>query len=158
MHILDISTPSTPAFISTYDHVRVCDPVVVDDDLAFVTLRSGTECEGFTNQLEVINIEDLTNPQLLAVYPMTNPHGLGVDGNTLFVCDGDDGLKVYDKSDVAKIDENLLAHYFDMNAYDVIPMNNILMMVGTDGIYQYDYSDPNNIKFLSHIIATNEVP
>ena len=156
MHILDITSPSTPVFISTYSHVRVCDPVVVQDDLAFVTLRSGNLCAGFTNQLEVINIGNLTNPQLLKSYPMTNPHGLGVDGNTLFVCDGDDGLKIYDKSDVSKIDENQLAHYAGINTYDVIPFNDILIMVGADGIYQYDYSNPKDIRFLSHIQVTNE--
>jgi hypothetical protein len=62
MHILDLSNPASPERISTYEHVRVCDPVVVQDTLAFVTLRSGTECQGFTNQLEVINIADVTQP------------------------------------------------------------------------------------------------
>jgi hypothetical protein len=93
MYILDISDPASPSKISTYQHIRSCDPVVVDDQYAYVTLRSGTICQGFTNQLEVIDISDLTAPTLLQTYPMTNPHGLGVDGKTLFICDGSDGLK-----------------------------------------------------------------
>jgi hypothetical protein len=157
MHILDISTPSAPKKISTYEHVRVCDPVVVQNDLAYVTLRSGSECEGFTNQLEVISIKDLSNPELLEVYPMTNPHGLGIDGNTLFICDGDDGLKVFDAADISKIDENQLAHYDEINAFDVIPFNNVLMMIGKDGIYQYNYSNPKEIKFLSKIAIAHEL-
>lgn len=156
MHILDVTTPSNPVKVSTYEHVRVCDPVVVQDDLAYVTLRSGTQCEGFTNQLEVINIEDLTSPQLLEVYPMTNPHGLGIDEQMLFICDGDDGLKVYDASDITRIDERQLAHYAGINAHDVIPFNNVLIMIGKDGIYQYDYSNPQDVKFLSKIEVTNE--
>jgi hypothetical protein len=157
MHILDVSTPSVPIKISTYEHVRVCDPVVVQNDLAFVTLRSGSECEGFTNQLEVINIKDLSKPELLNVYPMTNPHGLGIDGNTLFICDGDDGLKVYDAVDISRIDSNQLAHYNDINAFDVIPFNNVLMMIGKDGIYQYNYSNPKKIKLLSKIAIAHEL-
>jgi hypothetical protein len=156
MHILDISSPAVPVKISTYEHVRVCDPVVVQDDLAFVTLRSGSECEGFTNQLEVINIKNLNSPQLLEVYPMTNPHGLGIDGNTLFICDGSEGLKVYDAADISKIDEHQLAHYAKINAFDVIPFDNVLMMIGSDGIFQYDYSNPKDIRFLSKIEIAHE--
>jgi len=151
MHILDISTPESLTLVSTYQHVQSCDPVVVDDKYAYVTLRSGTTCQGFTNQLEVINIENLASPQLLYTYTMTNPHGLGIDEGTLFICDGDDGLKAFDASDVSKISENLLAHYKDINATDVIPLGNILLMIGADGIFQYDYSNPKDIKLLSQI-------
>lgn len=151
MHILDISSPEAPAMISTYQHIQSCDPVVVDDKYAYVTLRSGTSCQGFTNQLEVIDIEDLTSPKLLHTYLMTNPHGLGIDNETLFICDGDDGLKAFDASDVSKISQNMLAHYKNINATDVIPLGDVLLMIGADGIFQYDYRDPRNIKLLSKI-------
>lgn len=156
MHILSISNPESPVKISTYQHIRSCDPVVVDDNYAYVTLRSGTMCQGFTNQLEVIDIENLESPQLLKTYPMTNPHGLGIDGHTLFICDGNDGLKAFDASDINKIDQNLIAHYKDINALDVIPFNNVLMMIGEDGIFQFDYSDPKNIRLLSKIEVSND--
>jgi hypothetical protein len=156
MHILDISNPSLPVKVSKYEHVRVCDPVVVDDTLAFVTLRSGTQCTGFTNQLEVINIKNLQSPQLIKTYPMTNPHGLGIDQSTLFICDGADGLKIYDAQDVQSIDKNQLAHYSKIHAYDVIPFNDLLIMIGEDGIFQYDYTDPKMIKFLSKLDVADE--
>jgi hypothetical protein len=156
MYIMDITTPASPVQLSKYEHVRVCDPVVVQNDLAYVTLRSGTQCEGFANQLEVIDITNLQQPKLLAVHEMTNPHGLGIDKTTLFVCDGDDGLKVFDASDIHQIKAKLLAHFKDINAYDVIPFNNILIMLGEDGIFQYDYSNPKDIKFLSKIAISNE--
>jgi hypothetical protein len=82
---------------------------------------------------------------------MTNPHGLGIDNSTLFICDGDDGLKAFNASDINTIDKNLLAHYKDINAYDVIPFNNTLIMIGADGIFQYDYTNPKDIKLLSTI-------
>jgi hypothetical protein len=156
MHILDISDPASPSKISTYEHIRSCDPVVVDDQYAYVTLRSGTFCQGFSNQLEVIDISDLTAPILLQTYPMTNPHGLGVDGNTLFICDGSDGLKAFDISDINTISQHMLFQDKTINAVDVIPLNSVLMMIGADGIFQYDYSDPNNIALLSQIVVTNE--
>lgn len=155
MYVLDISNPTDPVNVSVYSHIRSCDPVVVDDQYAYVTLRSGNECAGFTNQLEVIDISDLTSPELVKVYPMTNPHGLGIDDKTLFICDGQDGLKAFNAADVHAIDKNLLAHYKNIDAYDVIPYQDVLMMIGADGIFQYDYSNPQNIRLLSRIDVKN---
>ncbi len=156
MHILDVSDPDNPVKVSTYEHVRVCDPVVVQGSTAYVTLRSGSACAGFTNQLEVIDISDLAHPTVMAVHPMHNPHGLGIDESTLFICDGDAGLKVFDASDADAISSNLLAHYNDIHAFDVIPYNNVLMMIGEDGIFQFDYTDPGNITLLSKIELVDE--
>lgn len=156
MHILDISEPESPSHLSTFQHMRSCDPVVVDDQYAYVTLRTGNTCFGATNELQVVDITNLKSPFLVKTYPMTNPHGLGIDGTTLFICDGEDGLKAYDASDVEQIDKNKLAHYANIQALDVIPFNNVLMMIGEDGIFQYDYTNPEDIKLLSKIVVSNE--
>ncbi|MFM7853104.1 MAG: hypothetical protein ACKO96_14590, partial [Flammeovirgaceae bacterium] len=71
--------------------------------------------------------------------------------NTLFICDGDDGLKIYDATDHLAISENQLAHYKEINTYDVIPYNQIAIMTGKDGIYQFDYSNLKSIKQLSRL-------
>jgi hypothetical protein len=151
MYILNIASPELPVQVSSFLHVRSCDPVVVDDEYAYVTLRSGNACAGVANELQIIDIRNLESPALLKSYPMTNPHGLGVDGNTLFICDGEDGLKAFDATDIYSLDRNLIAHYKDINAVDVIPFDNILMMIGEDGIYQFDYSNPMDMKLLSTI-------
>ena len=152
MYIMDLAQdPASPQLLSNYEHIRSCDPVVVDDKYAYVTLRSGTTCQGFTNQLEVIDIADLSNPKLLKTYEMTNPHGLGKDGNVLFICDGDDGLKIFNAEDPLTIGSNMIEHYKDIQAFDIIPFNNVAMMIGEDGLYQYDYSNMDDIKFLSKI-------
>ncbi|HEU5291838.1 MAG TPA: hypothetical protein VFU05_14410 [Cyclobacteriaceae bacterium] len=151
MHIFSLADPANPKKVSTYEHVRSCDPVVVEGETAYVTLRSGTQCQGFTNQLEVIDVSNWENPALMKVYPMHNPHGLGIDESLLFVCDGDAGLKIYDATDKYNIDQHLIKHYDNIHAFDVIPFNNVLMLIGEDGIYQYDYSDPTKIKLLSKL-------
>jgi hypothetical protein len=156
MFILDLQTPTLPTIISQYSHVRSCDPVVVEGNYAYVTLRSGSECEGFTNQLEVIDITNLKTPSVVKIYPMTNPHGLGIDRGTLFICDGADGLKAYDASNPLTISENQLAHYKNINAFDVIPHLNIAMVIGKDGLYQYDYSTIQNIKLISQLPIVNQ--
>jgi len=151
MYIYDVEMPASPSLITKYEHMRSCDPVVVQGDYAYVTLRSGNPCQGFSNQLEVINISDIANPQLEYTYPMFNPHGLGIDDDALFVCDGSAGLKIYDATDISKISQNLKFQYGDITALDVIPFNNVLMMISEDGLYQYDYSDLENITLLSDI-------
>ena len=151
MIIFTLDDPAQPTFRSEFRHARACDPVVAEGDYAFVTLRDGTECQNFTNQLEVVNITNLDNPWLVKTYPMHNPHGLGIRNGILFICDGDDGLKVYDASDVHTIDQNQLAHFPGIHAFDVIPLYSILLMIGEDGLYQYDYADPTDIKQISVI-------
>lgn len=151
MLIFNLDDPAMPREISSYDHITACDPVVVDEQYAYVTLRTGTVCAGGDNLLEVIDISSIENPYLVKSYPMFNPHGLGLDGDLLFVCDGDAGLKVYNKSNPLEILSNQIAHFPDFNTYDVIPFNGVLMLVGQDGIYQYDYSNPQNLVLLSHI-------
>ena len=69
---------------------------------------------------------------------MDGPYGLGIKDDKLFVCDGASGLKVYDKTDVKNL--KLLNHFKDVDTYDVIPMENHLLMIGDKTLYQYNYS------------------
>jgi hypothetical protein len=156
MAILDISVPLSPNYKSFYSHINSCDPVIIDGHIAYVTLRTGTVCGGTLSRLDVVDIEPITSPSLLQTYAMTNPYGLGKDGDLLFVCDGTAGLKVYNASDYMTITQNLLYSYPSLKAYDVIPLGSVLMMIGDDGLYQYDYSDPGNIHEISHIEVVGE--
>lgn len=152
MHIIDIATPASPQHLSTYTHVFACDPVVVSGNYAYVTLRTGTACRITNiNQLELIDITDLRNPKLVKEFQMHNPQGLGIDRDILFLCDGDDGLKIFDINDPLQLDKKRLAWHKNINAYDVIPYKNVLMMIGKGGLYQYSYANPNNIQQISHI-------
>jgi hypothetical protein len=151
MHIYDNSTPTAPQHLSTFAHVQSCDPVVVQGDYAYVTLRSGNACFGNTNQLDVINIKDPRQPRLIKTYPMQNPHGLGIDNELLFLCEGQHGLKLFNAADPLQIDKNLLQHFKNIDAYDVIPLGNTLLMIGKDGLFQYDYSQNNELRLLSVI-------
>ena len=157
MFIFDISVPASPAHVSSFLHVTACDPVVANDDYAFVTLRSGTACQGFTNQLDVIDISSIENPRLHRTYPMQNPYGLGLDGDVLFICEAEFGLRVYNIADVDNISSNLIAVFTDINVFDVIPWQKVLLAVGEDGLYQYDYSDIENIELLSFIPIITDV-
>ena len=149
MLIFSVKDPVKPVFQSSLSHVYGCDPVVVENDMAYVTVHSGNLCGQSSNELFVVDVSDVKNPKQLVSYTMTNPKGLGIDQGKLFLCD--DGLKIYNSTDPQKIMSNQLAHYSGMNGYDVIPQNNILMMIASDGLYQYDYSDIKNIRQISKI-------
>ncbi|NNE77457.1 MAG: hypothetical protein HKN31_10340 [Pricia sp.] len=146
MYIYDISSPEKPTFVSEFVHGTACDPVVVDGDYAFVTLRGENSCGGTESGLYIVDISNLASPELKKFYPLTGPYGLGFKDEKLFICDGADGLKVYDKSNVD--DLKLLNHFKDIITYDVIPLPNSLLMIGDKVLYQYEYLD-DDIRLLS---------
>jgi hypothetical protein len=140
MFIYDVTAKDLPKQIGTFTHARVCDPVISDGKHAFVTLRNGSQCQGFINQLDVVDISNLTKPTLLKSYPLTNPHGLSKVGEVLVICDGADGLKLFNASDVKNIRQT--AHVKGMNAYDVIAWGTVAMVSAADALYLIDFSDP----------------
>ena len=154
MHILDLVNPSAPNLLSTYQHITACDPVVVEGDRAYVTLRSGNFCGGTQDLLEVINIADKYNPWRISSFSMTEPYGLGIHDGILFVCEGEYGLKVYDATYENSIISHLISSFPGINAYDVIPLEDYLFMIGEDGFYIYDYSDLNNISIIGSLLIS----
>ncbi len=85
--------PNAPARRSMVSHFRACDPVVVEGTTAYVTVRTGTFCQGNLNELQVYDVQDADRPVKLATYQMLNPHGLGIDNGRLFICEGGHGLR-----------------------------------------------------------------
>ncbi len=147
MLIYDITDPITPKYLSSVTHILGCDPVVVQDNYAYVTVRGGNTCGQIQSQLNVVDISNPSAPFTRASFIMQSPYGLGIDGNSLFVCDK--GLKVFDASTPAMVGDRLVKHFDDIAGFDVIPYNNVLILIGSDGLRQYDYSDQQNISLLS---------
>ncbi|MGB3149230.1 MAG: hypothetical protein WBB27_01095 [Maribacter sp.] len=146
MYIYDIKNPEKPEFISEFRHGTACDPVVVDGKYAYVTLKGGNFCGNTESGLYVIDISNLKNPELKVIYPMVGPNGLGIKDDKLFICDGNAGLKVFDKSDAPNITQ--LNHFENIVTYDVIPLASSLLMIGDQTLYQYEYLE-NDIRLLS---------
>jgi len=124
-------------------------------------------------------VTPVPDPRLARVGSSTLTRDIGMVGNTIGIADpkffnqmknntlhtvvidkelirGTAGLKIYNKADPLSIITHQIAHYPDFDTFDVIPMNGILMLVGEDGLYQYDYSDPENIIQISHITIIGE--
>ncbi len=138
LYILDASNPANLRKQGQLTHVQSCDPVVVQDDLAYVTLQGS--CFNQSNRLEIIDVSDPHSPELVSDYALQEPYGLGVDGDHLFVCDGAAGLKVYKN---AREPENLelVLQLEDVQARDIIPWQGIAVVIAENGFFQYDYSN-----------------
>lgn len=153
MYIFDITSKNDPKQIGTFVHARVCDPVISDGRYAYVTLRNGSKCAGYINQLDVVDIADLTKPVLLKSYPLTNPHGLSKEDNILIICDGADGVKIFDADRPDNIRQ--LSHIKGMNAFDVIALGRVAMVSAEDALYLIDFNDPSKPVIKSSISIQN---
>ena len=144
--IFSLEDPASPVQISEFFHVVSCDPVVVQGNYAYSTLRGGNRCGQSFNQLDILDISNINNPSLVKSYLLNSPKGLAINGNCLYVCD--EGVKVLDVSDHNNI--KLISHIKDIPANDVIFYNNQLLVTADDGFYQFNVSDCGNISSLGH--------
>ncbi len=147
MYIYNTSNPDNPQPLGQFVHVRACDPVIADGDYAYVTLKGGGFCGGFNNQLDVINVKNLTSPQLIKTYSLKGPKGLSKDGSILFICDANEGLKLFNAADASNIVSIKTIGGFE--AHDVIAWQGYAIVVANDGLYMIDYQDINNVKLVS---------
>ncbi len=149
MYVFDLSNPDQPNKKSRFIHARSCDPVIADGNYAYVTLSSGIFCGGYNNQLDVIDINDIDNPHFIKSYSLTSPKGLSKDGDIILICDGMQGLKLFDASDARQITQ--LKQVPGFEAMDVIALNGVAVTVAKEGIYFIDYHNPANAKVISKI-------
>ncbi|MFN4152405.1 MAG: hypothetical protein ACK4IX_15805, partial [Candidatus Sericytochromatia bacterium] len=141
-YIYDNKNPLEPSLITKIRHTKSCDPVVVENNEAYVTLRAGTRCSSGDNRLDIINLSDIKNSKVVKSYPLNSPSGLAVDNKKLFICDKD-SLKVLDVTDLENITE--------INKYNLSEPKDIILtdkkegiVVAKDGLHQFDLSDPKN--------------
>jgi hypothetical protein len=149
MYIYEASNPDAPTKFSKFTHARSCDPVIADDKYAYVTLSGGSACGGFSNQLDVIDLSNIANPTLIKSYPLTSPKGLSIDGPVLLVCDGKDGLKIFNAANPNNV--TLLQKVPGFEPTDVIALGGYAIAVAKDGIYLVNYSNPASAAVVGKI-------
>jgi len=174
MYIYDLSAnPRNPKLISRTGHFRSCDPVVAYGDRAYVTLNNASvNCGGRGDFLLIYDISPVTRPDPESYYNQPvllpggtyeyygniHPAGLGVDGpaGKLFVCTNI-GIEVYDiNEDDPMKPLTYLCDLTDIDgvgiidAYDLIPLDGLLIVIGNDGLFQFDYTK-EDIEFLGSI-------
>lgn len=141
MYVYSLANPAQPAKLGQATHVRACDPVVANDSLAYVTVRSGSRCGGNVSALIVYDVKYVTQPIERNRVIMESPWGLGINGNRLYVCNGNNGLNVYDITDPIRpvLKKQLSGNTF----YDVIILDNMMiaMIEGGTAIFELKAND-----------------
>ena len=136
MYTVDASDEFNPFFVSGFSHATACDPVVVFENTAYITVRGGSTCGAIEDQVNVIDITDISNPTLISTYLLNQPYGLGIKNGVLYVCCGSEGLKVFDAANSTNL---TLQNSYSSNVTDVIPLDSHLITVGNNQIKQYSY-------------------
>jgi hypothetical protein len=153
MLMYDVASPSNPNYLNSIEHFRSCDPVVADENYAYVTLRGGTNCFTETNELQIIDIRTPEELGVVARQVMFNPHGLAIHEDYLLVCDGPAGLKVVDVSD--REEPQILSTDNIPFAYDIIVDFPSAIVVGEGVLYQYDLTNLPEIVKTNELVLTN---
>lgn len=159
MFIYSISNPASPTFLSNFTHACFNDPVIADDQYAYITLRATNEsvCRGVaaqTNELDIVNITNILQPSLVRIYDMAGPKGLSKDGDHLFICDDKGGLKIFNVANVQDI--KLLKVISNITPFDIICNGGLAIVVADEGIFQYDYKNINDVKLISKITVSKK--
>ena len=152
VYIYSIANPASPQKMGTAispEVLRRCDPVVAKDTVAFATLRTNGPCGGTQSILAVYDVKDVTKPVQRAVYPVSEPYGLGYANDVLYVCDRQAGLIALDIS--KPYQPTFIKSLKDGTYIDVIPYQNTLICWVTNGMILYDITNNRNPVLLAKI-------
>jgi len=142
MKIYTVDALGRPTYRSEFVHRTACDPVIANDQYAYVTTRSGEGCNNTlfeANRLVTLDVSNLDNPFDVDQQQMINPRGLAFFKGDLFVAEGASGLKQFSLEDPA---HPVLIHFHtEIAANDMIALENTMIITRDDGIYQFGCVD-----------------
>jgi len=150
MSIYKLDDPENPTHAGIALHLTACDPVVANDSIAYLTIRNGFTCrQSNLNQLQVYDIKDIYRPTEIGIYNLSEPYGLAIHNNALYVCDGKLGIVIYDISDPYKL--KMKNNIKKAEFRDCIAYEDILLCMSTRGMIIYDISEPFEPVFLTEV-------
>lgn len=155
MYIYSLTNPAYPKRIAKAEYTirMACDPVVATDSVAYATLKANGPCGFGESALVVYNIKNISSPVLVKTVSLSGPYGLGIKAHALYVCEGNQGLRVFNVTNA--YDPLPVSTLSDANTryIDVIPYGNILIAQVNDGFILYDIgTNPLQPGFLSRIL------
>ncbi len=148
MQIYGIGEDGAPFYQSEFVHQTACDPVIANDQYAYVTIRSGVGCNNSrfeANQLIVLDITNLRAPFDVHREQMINPRGMTFFKGDLFVAEGENGMKQYSLADPAH--PSLIKFHTDIAANDMIALENTMIITRDEGIFQFGCEDDEILLF-----------
>lgn len=136
--IYNIDVPANPRFVSGFSHSLGCDPVIANDNYAYITVREGTACRAdqiISNNLITLDISNISNPIETSVQSMINPRGLTFFKGDLYVAEGNSGLKKFSLEDPSN--PQMTDFFDDIPANDMIGLEDVMIITRDEGIFQY---------------------
>lgn len=149
MYIYSIANPDAPLLLGEARHTRSCDPVVANDNTAFVTLRGNQPCGPAEDGLYIYSITNILSPVLINKQLIPTPHGLGLQDSVLYVCQKNNGMSIYNVTNPSN--PVLRKKVTDKVFEDVICYGNILICYVSTGLALYDISEATNPVLLSEV-------
>jgi hypothetical protein len=151
MYIYSLTNPAKPVQLSRSEYIirMSCDPIVARDSVAYATLRGNGPCGGGMSALVVYNIKNPASPALVQQVPLIGPYGLGIKENGLYVCEGANGLKVYNITNA--YNPTYVSTISNRTFFDVIPYGNILLAQTNVGFALYDITNPLQPVFQAEV-------
>lgn len=155
MIIANNSNPSSPQVQSTFTHEVSCDPVLPNDNIAYLTLRSVANegCLGTTNLLKVVDITNPSSPRNINDKQLRSPYGMTISNNHLFIGEGANGITVLDITNPTNPIE--ISNNPAIQAFDVIKHPNssdVILTISNNEIKQLRYDNATNtVQELSNL-------
>lgn len=151
VYVIEINNPTNPVQLEKIEHHISCDPVVVQNNIAYSTQRvSATGCGNnwMTSALAIYDVSDVNNPVLRNQLSLSGPYGLAIENHNLFVCDPlQGGIIVFDITDPIHPEQHAIATVSEPR--DLI-LNYPYMLVATENTFElFNYADPLNIHHVS---------
>jgi hypothetical protein len=147
--IYGLANPAEPNLKSQFNYfIPGRDPVVALDSVAYSTTRN---LFGSGGNLNIVNIKNLDAPIGVGMLAMPSPYGLAVNQNALYVCNGANGISVFNRNNAY---QPILERTFSLpneTFYDLIVRGNLMICYVEAGIILLNVSNPLVPTFISSI-------
>jgi len=151
--ILDVSDPSNPIKIGSFDDIGYPDQLAVVNEIVFITDRFGPLC--------IINATDPSNPEKIGEYVGSGEtYDIEIVGEIAYVADWNQGLDVLNISDPAN--PELIGHHAIMGAANQLDIFGDLLYLSDHrssrtGLVVLNISDPTDPFRISSYLPDDEL-
>lgn len=149
--LFSLEKPESPAFLSSTEHWTSSSSAVLHNKKVILTHHTSTDNKTESDQLSVLDLQNVYEPKVQFSFAMTNPLGLALYKQHLYICDGNAGLKIHKSDTSQKMTSRAEMQYPEIHAVDIIPLKNTLLLIFDDGIKQYAVEKNNTLKEISLI-------
>lgn len=149
MYVLDRMNPASPKKVCTLQHFQAYDPVVVQDTVAYVTLRAGNWGGNAKDVLLVVSVANPKSAYVLNEVSTFTPYGLAVADTLVYVSNGNNGFTLFNVADPGKVTQ--IKYWNTPATKDFIWIGDILYVMAFSNVMIYNVDDPESPLLLAKI-------